>query len=255
MNRPTNFMPRLAARAQFVAAQYAAPKFSAATKDTTAELYLYDAIGPDMWGQGITSASVAEALAEMKGAKSLTVRINSPGGDVFDGVAIYNLIRAFKGTKTVCVDGLAASAASMIAMAGDEIVMAHNATMMIHEAWGGCIGNADAMRECADLLDKVTNDAVLGSYARTGQTPEQLRAWMKSDTWMSADEALARKFCDRVDSPPAAEAKPAKKAASEPFRPALHAAAVAAAIRGQYLATLRRACPAPAGVPASKQRQ
>jgi HK97 family phage major capsid protein len=140
-------------------------------------------------------------MKECEGCSHLVVRINSPGGDVFDGVAIYNLIRNFKGKKTVCIDGLAASAASMVAMAGDTIEIASNATMMIHEAWGMAVGNASDMRETADLLDKVTKDNVLATYKRTGQTDAQLAAWMAEETWMNAEECVARRFADCISNP------------------------------------------------------
>jgi ATP-dependent Clp protease protease subunit len=133
----------------------------------------------------------------MKDTSELRVYINSPGGDVFDGVAIYNAIKRHPGKKTVCIDGIAASAASMIAMAGDDINIANNGMMMIHQAWGYALGNADDMRETADLLDKITNTSVLESYARTGLDREKLSALMKAETWMTADEAIEHGFADR----------------------------------------------------------
>jgi ATP-dependent Clp protease protease subunit len=189
-------------RAKVLADKFAAPRFGIRAEDgDSADLYIYDQIGGDWFSEGITPKSVADALAQAKGAKTLNVFINSPGGNVFDGVAIYNEIRRFDAKKVVHVDGIAASAASMIAMAGDEIVMAHNATMMIHEPWGLAIGNADEMRATADLLDKISDDSVLASYERTGQSKEQLKEWMKAETWMNASEAVERRFADRVTKP------------------------------------------------------
>lgn len=189
-------------RAKLIADRFAAPRFTVeAADDDVGELYIYDQIGGDWWSEGVTPKAVADALAQVKGVKTLNVFINSPGGNVFDGVAIYNEIRRFDANKVVHVDGIAASAASMIAMAGDEVVIAHNATMMIHEPWSIAIGNAAEMREAADLLDKISDASVLESYSRTGQTREQLKAWMAAETWMNATEAVERRFADRVIGP------------------------------------------------------
>lgn len=189
-------------RAKALADRFAAPRFGVQAKDgDTADLYIYDQIGSDWWSEGITAKAVADALVQAKGAKTLNVFINSPGGDVFEGVTIYNEIRRFDGTKVVHIDGIAASAASMIAMAGDEIAIAHNATIMIHEPWGIAIGNADEMRDTAALLDKISDDSVLESYARTGQSKEQLKEWMKAETWMNAGESVERRFADRIVGP------------------------------------------------------
>lgn len=164
-----------------------------------AELYVYDVIGEGFFGGGISAKAVAEVLDGMKDSKSLNVYINSPGGDVFDGVAIHNLIKRFEGKKTVYIDGLAASAASVIAMAGDEIIANKNSSMMIHDAWGFVMGNAAEMRKAADDLEKITEGAVLNSYLRTGQSKDQLRAWMASETWFNADEMFSYKFVDTIE--------------------------------------------------------
>jgi ATP-dependent Clp protease protease subunit len=188
------------ARAKELADQYRAGKpaaFHAAKKGEDADLFIYEPIGDSFWG-GVSAKAVQDALGEMKGADVLNVYINSEGGDVFQGVAIKTAIERFSAKKkVVTVDGLAASAASMVAMAGTEIIMAPSAMMMIHEAWGMAIGNAADLRQTADLLDKVTQDSVLKSYERTGQTEAQLREWMQAETWMNADEAIARGFADR----------------------------------------------------------
>jgi len=207
------------ARARDLANQYRAgnpPSFHASKKsDKSAELFIYEAIGDSFWG-GVSAKQVVDALGEMKGAEVLNVYINSEGGDVFQGVAIKSALDRFDAKrKVVTVDGLAASAASMVAMAGTEIVMAPSAMMMIHEAWGMAIGNAGDLRQTADLLDKVTADSVLKSYARTGQTDAQLREWMAAETWMNADEAVSRRFADRKTEEDAAAPK---KAASAPQR-------------------------------------
>ncbi|AVP67324.1 hypothetical protein C7H75_04785 [Prescottella equi] len=107
---------------------------NADTTDTPAEVLIYDEIGSSWWG-GVSAKSFAKDLSAVE-ATDITVRLNSPGGDVFEGIAILNALRNHKARITVYVDGIAASAASFIAMAGDEIVMCRNAEMMIHDAWG-----------------------------------------------------------------------------------------------------------------------
>lgn len=166
----------------------------------SAKLYLYDAIGSDGWGGGIAPKDVISALDKC-GGKPLDIFVNSPGGDVFDGVAIYNALRRYGNTKTVHVDGLAASAASLVIMAGDRIECAHNAQVMIHDPWAFAMGAAVDLRKTADLLEQ-TGETLVSTYAsRTKQTPEDLRAWMAAETWMTAQEALARGFCDAIDAP------------------------------------------------------
>lgn len=213
-------IPNALIKAKALADRLGVPRFEARAKQDVAELYIYDAIGGGMFGGGITSKDVANALAGMKDAKRLVCYINSPGGDVFDGVAIYNAIRRFDGPKSVVIEGIAASAASIIAMAGDTIEMAHNATMMIHEAWGMGVGNAADLRKTADLLEKITAESVLPSYARTGIPREALRAMMAAETWMSAAEALSMRFCDAVQpAPQIAASVQSQWSASVPFTP------------------------------------
>ena len=167
-----------------------------------AELFLYDAIGADFFGDGITAKAVLAAVQEVEraGATNLEIRINSPGGDVFEATAIYNALDRFKGKKSVFIDGLAASAASYVAMVGDTITTAPNAMWMVHDPWGLCVGNAADMREAADLLDKVAGTLV-GTYVRrTGMADAEIRAIMQAETWMNADEALAKGFTDAIGS-------------------------------------------------------
>jgi ATP-dependent protease ClpP protease subunit len=151
---------------------------------TYTDLLIYDEIG--WWG--INSADVAESLAGIKG--DLNVRLNSPGGDVFDGIAIYNQLADHNGQVTVTVDGLAASAASFIAMAGDRIVMNRASQMMIHDASGLCIGNATDMTDMAGMLDTISG-TIAGIYAdRTGVAAQDWRALMLAETWYDAAEAV-----------------------------------------------------------------
>lgn len=159
------------------------------------ETRIYGIIGAD-----VTSASVADALAAIDGAPDLTVRINSRGGDVFEGVAILNALRGYGGHVTTIVDGLAASAASFIAMAGAEIVMNRNSEMMIHNGHTLAIGGADDMRKMADNLERV-NANIASIYAeRAGGDPADWRALMAAETWFTADEAVEAGLADRVEA-------------------------------------------------------
>ena len=160
-----------------------------------AEILIYDEIDP-FWGTG--AKEFAAGLKELGEVTTIHVRINSPGGDVFDGVAIYNLLAQHAAKVIVHVDGLAASIASVIAMAGDEIHLAENALMMIHDPWGSIGGSATEMRAMADLLDTVAATIVTTYAARTGRDAEDIRALMAAETWMDAAEALDQGFADLV---------------------------------------------------------
>lgn len=162
-------------------------------------LYIYETIGEDFWsGGGLTAKSVSEALAQMSGVKTLDIFINSGGGDIFEAKAIYSQLRRFNAERVVHIDGIAASAATFIAMAGDRIITAPSATWMIHEVWAFAGGRASEMRALADVLD-LENKAFAETYAkRTGQSVEDVLAWMNAETWMSAAEAKERGFTDEI---------------------------------------------------------
>lgn len=161
---------------------------------TAAELYIYDEIG--YWGT--TAAGLVAELSQLQGVSQIDVHVNSPGGDVFDGLAIMNCLRAHPANITTYVDGLAASIASVIAMAGDSIVMGPHSQLMIHEASGLCIGDADEMRSMADMLD-FQSDNIAGVYAeRAGGDLAAWRALMVTETWYTADEAVAAGLADEV---------------------------------------------------------
>lgn len=156
------------------------------------EILIYSDIGSDYFGEGVSAVSVKDQLDQMDG--DIAIRINSPGGDVFDGFAIFNLLAQHKGKKTVYIDGLAASAASVIAMAGDEIIMGENALMMIHDPWTLSLGNSAEMRSTADLLDKI-RDSIVATYAtKSSIEVGQIADMMAAETWMSASEAIAGGF-------------------------------------------------------------
>ena len=165
-----------------------------------AEIYLYDVIGSEMFG-GISSKQFADELNNLKGVKNITVRINSPGGDLFEGLAMYNLLAGCKPKKTMMIDGLAASIASVIAMAGDEVVMAPEADMMIHSAWVVSQGNSSDLRKMAEQLDSA-DQKIQSIYDRkTGLGTEKLAALMTAETWMNASQAKEMGFCDVVTTP------------------------------------------------------
>ena len=163
-----------------------------------AELWLYDEIGPTVWGEnGITAAGVRVALESVT-APVLDVRVNSPGGSVFEGLAIHTLLARHSARVRVHVDGLAASIASVVAMAGDEIIMAPGAMMMVHNAWGWASGQSGDLRAMADTLDKVSGQ-LAGVYAgRTGLDVDRVASLMAAETWMTGAEAVAAGFADRV---------------------------------------------------------
>lgn len=168
-------------------------KMQAQTDTAPAEVLIYDEIG---W-YGVTADGFVNDLKAIDGDE-IVVRVNSPGGDVYDGIAILNALRGHKAKITTIVDGLAASAASFIAMAGDEIVMNPNSEMMIHDAWGYSIGNAEDMHKAADDLDRVSNNIASIYAERAGGTTEAWREVMRAETWYSAQEAVDAGLANRV---------------------------------------------------------
>lgn len=158
-----------------------------------AEVFIYDLI--DEWG-----VNANDFVRELRAvtAKAIDLHINSPGGLVFDGVAIYSALRNHAATVDVYVDGLAASAASFVAMAGDTVTIEKPAKMMIHDAAGLVIGNASDMREMAELLDELS-DTIAGIYAdRAGGTVNTWRDAMRRETWYSAADAVKAGLADKV---------------------------------------------------------
>lgn len=188
----------------------------ASSESTEATLYLYGPI--DSWGGywGISAAEVATALSTLPaGTTDINLRINSPGGEVFEAVAIMNLLRDHSAKITARVDGLAASAASFLAVSADELIMGANTELMIHDAWGLAIGNAEDMRSYAQLLDS-TSDNIASVYdAKAGGGTESWRDYMKAESWFGADEAVALGLADAVNisAPAETEAEPAARMA------------------------------------------
>lgn len=164
-----------------------------------AEILIYDGIGKDWWGDGVTAKQFVEDLRALGNPRTLSVRINSGGGDVFDGIAIHGALARHPARKVVHVDGIAASAASLIAMAGDEIRMGAGTFVMIHNPATLAMGDSREMRRVADVLESVANQMGEIYSARTGQPSVTLRAWMDAETWMDPDQAVANGFADGVD--------------------------------------------------------
>lgn len=157
------------------------------------ELYIYDEIG--YWG--VTATDLIKDLQALDAAE-LTVHINSPGGEVYDGLAIYQALKASKAVVTTIVDGIAASAASFIAMAGDTVQMAPKATMMIHDALTMSVGNAAELRETADLLDKASDNIASIYSDKSGQPVDFWRDRMRAETWYNAEEAVEAGLADEI---------------------------------------------------------
>lgn len=171
-----------------------------ATDSDEAEVMLYDEIG-GWWGR-----TADDLIAELRGitAPRMRVRINSPGGSVFEGIAIANALRAHPANVTVQVDSLAASIASVIAMAGDRIEMAPNSMLMIHDASGLCLGNASDMEEMAELLDLISDNIADAYASRAGGTRDEWRARMRAETWYLPEDAVENGLADEAVQAPKA---------------------------------------------------
>lgn len=184
------------------------------------EMYLYGSISSYSWYDEdvITAKKVREQLSEIT-KDTIHVHINSGGGDVFESIAIYNLIKNHKAKIIIYVDGLAASGASIICMAGDEIIMPSNSMMMIHKAWTWATGNADELRKVASDMDKI-DSAVTESYVpRFIGTKEELAQLLSDETWLTAQECKDLGFCNEVlNVEEKKEEEPAKNSILEKYK-------------------------------------
>jgi ATP-dependent protease ClpP protease subunit len=162
-----------------------------------AEIVIYDEIG----AFGIPAKAFLDELKALGPVAELTVRINSPGGSVFDGVAIYNALKRHDAAITVWIDGIAASIASVIAMAGDEVVMPENAMLMLHDPAALVLGTAADMRAMADALDKMKAGMVAAYRDKSGRDDAEIEALMAAETWLSAQEAADLGLADRIEQP------------------------------------------------------
>lgn len=180
---------------------------SAAESDDPNTISIYDVIGEDPWtGGGFTAKRMAAALRTI-GDNEVTVKINSPGGDVFEGFALYNLLREHPAKVTVDVMGIAASAASVIAMAGDDVRMGLGTFMMVHNAWGLVIGNRHDLSDAAAMLEKI-DGAISDIYeSRTGLDRKALAEFMDAETYLTAKESVENGFADEVTEKPTKSTK------------------------------------------------
>ena len=168
---------------------------AASSNDNT--ISIFDVIGKDFWGDGVSASRIAGALRSMNGA-DVTVNINSPGGDMFEGLAIYNLLREYEGKVTVKVLGLAASAASIIAMAGDEVQIGRGAFLMIHNCWVVAMGNRHDLEKVATEMapfDKAMADIY---SARSGLKTADIESMMDGETYIGGSEAVDKGFADSL---------------------------------------------------------
>lgn len=170
-----------------------------AAGERRAEVLIHETIGENWYGDGLTAKRFARDLKALGEIDQILVRINSPGGAVFDGIAIYNTLKAHGATIEVFVEGLAASIASVIAMAGHTIRVGHGAMFMVHNPWTIAMGDADDMREVADMLDKVGESLIDIYHTRTGLEVAELRKLLDAETWLTAAEAVEKNFADEVD--------------------------------------------------------
>ena len=166
-------------------------------RSSGAEVLIYDEIG----AYGVTAKGFLAELGALEDGAEIDLRLNSPGGSVFDAVAIYNALKRHSGAVTVWIDGIAASAASYIAMAGDKVIMPENAFLMIHDPSGVVMGTAEDMRSTAAALDKVKTSLIQGYAAKSGQTDIDVAGLMSAETWLDAGEALALGLVDHVSEP------------------------------------------------------
>jgi len=165
--------------------------------DELTKIYIYGEIGDSWWGDSTSANDFIKLLSGVK-SKTIELHLNSPGGSIFDGIAIYNALKDHSATVEVIVDALAASAASFIAQAGDVVKMTAAATMMIHDGSTGAYGDAAYLRETADILDKLSN-TVAGIYAaRAGEDAAFWRALMVQEVWYNAEEAVAAGLADEI---------------------------------------------------------
>jgi ATP-dependent protease ClpP protease subunit len=162
-----------------------------------AEVLIYDEIG----AYGVSAKGFLAELGALPDDAPIDLRLNSPGGSVFDAVAIYNALTRHAGTITVWIDGIAASAASYIAMAGDEIVMPENAFLMIHDPSGIVIGTAADMRDMAGTLDKIAASMTRGYAAKSGKPEDEISALLTAETWFDAKDALEAGLATRMAEP------------------------------------------------------
>lgn len=169
-----------------------------AKADKTAEIIIYGVIGSSYWDDGISDTVFQKELKALGDVKEITVRINSVGGDVFQGFAIYNLLKQHSAKITVHVDGIAASIASIIMLAGDKIIMGEGAQVMVHSAWTYTAGNARDLESTIDRLLAIDEQLIKLYSAKTKNDREYIRSLVVAETWFNAEEAVEIGLADEV---------------------------------------------------------
>ena len=159
----------------------------------TADVYIFDEIG----SYGVTAKQFISDIKDLKDLP-INLRINSLGGDVFDGMAMYNVIKRREAKTTVYIEGIAASIATIIALGADEVVMAENSLFMIHNAWGGTMGDAKDMRKSAETLEKISTELTEIYMKKTGLSYDVVSNMMDEETWLNAEEAYELGFVDTI---------------------------------------------------------
>ncbi|MCP5087630.1 MAG: Clp protease ClpP, partial [Rhodobacteraceae bacterium] len=193
------------------------PGLQAASDDETLPtISILDPIGEDFWGDGVSAKRIAAALRSV-GDRDVVVNINSPGGDFFEGLAIYNLLREHPGAVTVKILGVAASAAALIAMAGDEITIARAGFFMIHNTWVVGMGDRHGLRELADWLEPFDQASVDVFAARTGMANDELVVMLDKETWIGGNKAVEQGFADGLLASDEIEGGAQNSAASKPL--------------------------------------
>ncbi|MFA5385569.1 MAG: head maturation protease, ClpP-related [Eubacteriales bacterium] len=174
--------------------------FKNQAEDKPAELLLYGPIeSASWWGDEITPKQFKADLDALGNIETLNIYINSDGGDVFAGQAIYSMLKRHQAQKNVYVDGLAASIASVVAMAGDTVYMPSNAMMMVHNPWSIAMGYADDFRKLAEDLDKIRESIIAVYEAKTSLSRDEIVELMDAETWLTADDALTFGFADEIE--------------------------------------------------------
>ncbi len=167
--------------------------------ETSGEILLYSAIGESFFGESISAKDFKKKLSELpKSVKQVDLRINSPGGSVFDGMAIYELIKSHPAKFTAYIDGISASIASVIMLAADEIVIGEGALVMIHKPMSGIYGNSTEMLRVVEILDKIEGQMVNIYAKRTKLTRSEITSAVSKETWFTADEALEAGLADKT---------------------------------------------------------
>lgn len=162
-------------------------------KDSVADVYIYDEIS---WF-GVSANEFVKDLEDIK-ADTIKLHLNTPGGSVFDGIAIYNALKQHDAVVETYIEGLAASSGSIVALAGDKVFMADNAFFMIHEPWTIIAGDSRDLRKTADMLDKISSVMINTYMKASGKDEKEIKAWLEAETWFTAAEAKEAGFIDEI---------------------------------------------------------